>query len=752
VDITSKLGGDTLHWRIPEGRWRIAGFRIEYTGQQNASQNYRPRNWIVDHYSKAAMQRYCDFLTGAFRKAFGHRLGRVVDAFFSDSFEVVPLLDTVLWSNGLIDGFEKSKGYSLKRWLPAIWWDAGELTTRIRYDVNRYLHEVTLDAVYETFRRSAASVSVESKTQPHYRFSAEIIEGAGRAARPETEVTTTRFETVADPRKATVAGARFYGRPVVSAESYTFLHVQRYRTTPEELKIATDAFLRDGITQFYNHGYVYSEEQEPSTTRDVPFAERISHWNPWWPYYRHVADYIARSCFLSRQCEIIADVLIYSPQAEIWTRKAVWNGERRVMPYGDVPRLLVANGYDYDPVNDDVLQRHATAAGRHIRVGQHAWRALILQNVAALPVETMRAVSRLIDAGVPVIALGRRPERCVGMHDWRNRDAEVQALAARIPHFLPEYTFVNVPFVSGEQAWNPTPPARPAGKQLLGLLNSIVPPDFRIGDGEQSNGLTFQHRRSTGGDIYFVTNLQPEGVKTRISVRSAAPHVEWWDAQTGEISPVADSTTRGERTDVAVSLAPWRSAFLVLRQTPTFQSRRRSKRFGPLPGAIEVRGPWQFRAGSIIETLSELTSWTKDGSPLQAWSGTGEYTNTIDIPSSHRVSGLRLILSLGEVCCVAEVVVNGQMCGVAWMNPWQVDITDAARTGANDLLVRVTNLGIHRIHALQEPPPVPPQLRARYGRERADYTNTRAYIRREQSVVTPLPPSGLMGPVRLIAQ
>ena len=131
----------------------------------------------------------------------------------------------------------------------------------LTYDINEYLHHEGLDIFFKTFIEWSAAQKVQARIQPHYRFTEEIIQGAGTAPRPETEVCTTRFETIADPRKATSAGAHFYGREIVSAEAYTFLHDDRYRTTLEEMKIASDAYFRDGVTQLYNHGYFYSPEK-----------------------------------------------------------------------------------------------------------------------------------------------------------------------------------------------------------------------------------------------------------------------------------------------------------------------------------------------------------------------------------------------------------------------------------------------------------------------------------------------------------
>jgi hypothetical protein len=348
---------------------------------------------------------------------------------------------------------------------------------------------------------------------------------------------------------------------------------------------------------------------------------------------------------------------------------------------------------------------------------------------------------------VPVIALGRLPERGVGRAQMGAGDTEVATLAARIPHFLPDYTFVDTRFVPPIQPWRPTPPVRPAGRKLLDLLGRIVPPDFVIGAGEQSDGLTFQHRRTADADIYFVTNLQPKAIETRISVRAAAPSVEWWDPVTGTTAVAAAAVSKRGRTEVPVSLSAWQSGFLVLHHDAA-AAERLAPPASPAKNFAAVPGPWRFRAGNHTETLSTLESWTRRGSPLETFSGSADYTCTLDIPASRRG---RLVLDLGSVGCVAEVFVNGQSCGVAWMNPWRVEITKASRPGANELRVRVTNLRIHEIQALDTPPPVPPELRARYGNERPDYPNTRAFMKRVGKVAD-LPPSGLLGPVRLILE
>ena len=52
----------------------------------------------------------------------------------------------------------------------------------------------------------------------------------------------------------------------------------------------------------------------------------------------------------------------------------------------------------------------------------------------------------------------------------------------------------------------------------------------------------------------------------------------------------------------------------------------------------------------------------------------------------------RLVLDLGEVKHVVEVWINGSSMGCRLWPPFEFDITEAARTGKNEVKVRVGNL------------------------------------------------------------
>jgi hypothetical protein len=82
---------------------------------------------------------------------------------------------------------------------------------------------------------------------------------------------------------------------------------------------------------------------------------------------------------------------------------------------------------------------------------------------------------------------------------------------------------------------------------------------------------------------------------------------------------------------------------------------------------------------------------------VKYFSGTASYEKEIEIPAERLLNRRELWLDLGAVKNFAEVSLNGQDLGVLWKPPFHIDITAAAKTGANRLVVKVTNLWPNRL-------------------------------------------------------
>ena len=122
-----------------------------------------------------------------------------------------------------------------------------------------------------------------------------------------------------------------------------------------------------------------------------------------------------------------------------------------------------------------------------------------------------------------------------------------------------------------------------------------------------------------------------------------------------------------------------------------------------MPAPLAVAGPWQlsfppgWRAPDTI-TFDRLQSWTDSTNPgVKYFSGSAVYRKEIEVPAELLAAGREVWLDLGRVKNFAEVTVNGQSLGILWKPPFRVNLSQAARAGANSLEVKITNLWPNRL-------------------------------------------------------
>ena len=158
--------------------------------------------------------------------------------------------------------------------------------------------------------------------------------------------------------------------------------------------------------------------------------------------------------------------------------------------------------------------------------------------------------------------------------------------------------------------------------------------------------------------------------------------------------------------------------------------------------------------------LDPLRSLSEQSDPLvKYYSGTATYNTMFEFKDS----GLNhhLHLDLGEVAVIARVKLNGKDCGIAWQPPYRVEINDAIKEGKNELIIEVANTWVNRLvgdeqlhldskwknwETLAE---WPGWFKNKTERPSGRYTFTSV---RHYQKDSPLMPSGLLGPVKIIAE
>lgn len=116
-----------------------------------------------------------------------------------------------------------------------------------------------------------------------------------------------------------------------------------------------------------------------------------------------------------------------------------------------------------------------------------------------------------------------------------------------------------------------------------------------------------------------------------------------------------------------------------------------------------VEGPWrvQFQAGRGAPESIELpvlkSLHLHENPGVRYFSGTATYSRPLEVPAEFLGAGKRVILDLGRVEVIASVKINGRDAGIAWKEPYRLDVTDLVHAGANTLEIAVTNLWTNRL-------------------------------------------------------
>ncbi|MCX8157681.1 MAG: glycosyl hydrolase [Verrucomicrobiae bacterium] len=291
--------------------------------------------------------------------------------------------------------------------------------------------------------------------------------------------------------------------------------------------------------------------------------------------------------------------------------------------------------------------------------------------------------------------------------------------------------------------------------QRLGL-----PPDF-----EADAPLRYTHRQLPEAEVYFVANPARTAVTARCWFRVHARRPERWDPKTGAQQRLTEYHEEAGRTTLALTLGPEESCFIVWQKTWTAPQAARRADAGRPALAIEIGGPWQVRfqpgrgapESITLEQLMDLSQHPLPG--VRFFSGLATYQTTLHWQPPW--PGAQATLDLGRVAVMARVRVNGRTAGVAWHQPWTVDLTPALQRGTNQIAIEVANLWLNRLIGDEQLPPDADWHRNGSLKEwpawlrqgRPSPTGRVAFATwRHWQKDSPLPPSGLLGPVTLRVQ
>ncbi|WP_189484991.1 glycosyl hydrolase [Asticcacaulis endophyticus] len=622
------------------------------TGQQVKRASVGGEGYVLDHMNPASVNAHLSTVGDRLMTAFSAGPPYAV---FSDSLEAYG----TDWTGDMLSEFQKRRGYDLKPHLLK-WFEDAPDSAAIRRDWGLTLAELVeeryLTPVNDWAKTKGTRFRSQTYGHPPVRLSSvrltDLAEGEGADWR-----IFSRLRWISSAN-------HLYGKPVTSAEAWTWLHQGAFQAAPIDIKSEADTLMLQGANQFIAHGWPYSPPEAGEPGWAMYAAAVFNDHNPWWIVMPDINLYLQRMSWLLRQGEPVADVAIYLPQDDALGASKPGNVSIDGQLGRRISRTLTAQildaGFSFDYVDDQAL----SAPGfRH--------KVLILPKVTSINPQTFKQIEAFEKAGGAVIAVDQAPT------------------GARVFNTIPE-------------------------SDLSAKLVTLTTPDVI--------GLTpevgFVHRKLNDSDLYFVANTGNRAVTLPLKFRAGSSG-QWWN-------PI-DATAHiwgGE----PVTLAPYESRLFVFgaadkagpaKRTPP---QRRpldggwSIAFGDQPAKpLATFGSWTDDPAKAHYSGIVTYSRTVKLTPADLAAGLtrlsfGEGTPE-SIPSDRR-TGSQAWLS-APVRDAAEVFVNGKRAGAVWTSPFFIDLKPHLTAGNNRIEIRVANTAINTLSG--QPPANYSALTAKYG-------------------------------------
>ncbi len=673
------------------------------TGQQVKRAAVGAEGFVIDHVSSAAVANHLTAVGDRLVSAFAGTTPPY--AMFSDSLEAYGSS----WTDDLPQEFRRRRSYDLLDHLPALYADTPD-SAAIRFDWSHTLSEL----VDERYLRPITAWAHDHRTRFRaqvYGFPPPTLSSNALVDLPEGEGADWRQFT--STRWATSA-AHLYNRPVVSSETWTWLHSPAWAATPLDMKVEADRHFLQGVNQIVGHGWPYSPPGATEPGWAFYAAAALSDHNPWYPAMPAVTGYLQRVSAMLREGVPDADVAIYLPIedafADMRPARASVNDEMRARLRGDIVAQVLDAGHGFDFVD-----------AQAVVAGKLTGRVLVLPRMTRIDPAALRVIAAWAKKGGRVVAIDALPTAAGGLRDG--------AAGGRVVRTLSQALAGSTMIV----------PAAALGA----TLHRIGPPTMALAQPDPAIG--FVRRKVAGGDLYFVVNTGARPVATTARFAGDTGQGQWWDPLTG-------ARTAAGTGDIALQLAPYQSRMLAfVPGLPPAPAER------PLRSLLDLSTGWEAKVADSLQSAPlPGKSWTS-APALSHYSGAVRYTRRFVLPGGG--SPAAVLLDFGEGVALLDgtpdrpraaiaapvreaaiVRVNGREAGTVWAAPWRVDIAPLLRTGENEIVVTVMNGATNALSA--RPASERRLLTMRYGERFVDQDIDKLVAA----------PSGLLGRVSLLTR
>ena len=644
-----KMQGDYVDVELPEGTWRILRMGHTSTGHTNATAG-GAKGLECDKFSRKAISKQVDRWFGLFMNRPNHK---VVKYLHVDSWEC----GSQNWSRNFAQEFERRRGYDIIPLLPVYagvpMMGAEETLRDIRKTINELVDEVFFVTVAQKAKEYGVQLSSESVAptmvsdgMAHFKH-VDVPMGEFWLNSPTHDKPTDMLDAI--------SGAHVYGKNIIQAEGFTEVRGV-WDETPASIKALLDRNFALGMNRLFFHVNTHNPwlNRKPGMTLDGIglFFQRDQIW---FPEAKPFVDYITRCQTLLQKGKPVIDIAVYIGEEM---------PSRAFTPDRLVPMLPGLFG----------AERVASERKRLANVGQP---------MEESPVGVRHSVG-IVDLKDWINPLHGY------QYDSMNKDALLNQPFNYKVLVVPQWVLVS-------------PEAKKRIAQLRRQGVQIVDKPYKDSTFEKvapdvilPEGIAYAHRTGKGEDIYFLSNQTNQEQTFSPVFREIACHTLTSGSENkGKAlvyNPLTDESYDYQDT---ITLPAYGSLFVSYRQSEYSQAG--NKIFPRWEQNIPTLGinsePWTitFREAGLTIKSQSLFDWSQHADDrIRYFSGHARYTTTWKLKKNEVPQG-RTWLSFPNVKDIAHVWINGKDCGIAWMAPYEVEITGALQKGKNTIEIEVVN-------------------------------------------------------------
>ncbi|MBA2395161.1 MAG: hypothetical protein H0V70_20730 [Ktedonobacteraceae bacterium] len=568
-----------LVWDVPPGRWNITLFL------EKEIDEFKYFGTYVDPCHKEAMQTFVATTYEPYARHFREHFGQTIKGFFTDE---VGLLSHIPWSPRLPAFFHEQYDNELLERLPTIVYGQGEKVAQVRYQFFQSLHLLLRETYHQRvsdwckqhalqYIAEVPSMRMTTQLYSHVPGGDSAHEKIGRSL--EWIIDNNAYNLRADPKIASSLASQL-GTERAMIECF---HSVGWSMTLQDAKWMLDRLAALGINFFIQHAFFYSISG--LRKHDAPPSQFLQ--NPYWVYFRQLADYAGRLCYAMSQGRAYVPVAVVHPTTSFWTAmgnpfhsfKYCGNDateeqalERLKQDWAYLCKQLLLHQIDYDHLDPELLAEASIEDGQMV-IGQARYEVLILPPMTNLETAAWSQVKAFLAAGGKVISLGLLPYEQIETE--QNIEAEMVqwfglSTSPRQDYWQNGEDIENAPtpwikgehaayFISSSGSFEHTH----VTDRLLELLQESMSASIKFEPvvGDRRSFLMRQRSLPDGSQLVFITHQ--EGTAKTIRLHLSQQAIERLDIASGQATTIpAEKTEHG--WSVLLSFAPYESHLLQM--------------------------------------------------------------------------------------------------------------------------------------------------------------------------------------------